>query len=48
MPADEANAIVQHCAKNGVMIGRNGNTIPDFAMSLFLRHPSFYKIQRQI
>ena len=28
MPADEANAIVQHCAKNGVMIGRNGNTIP--------------------
>ena len=39
MPADEANAIVQHCAKNGVMIGRNGNTIPGLCNVLIFAPP---------
>ena len=39
MPADEANAIVQHSAKNGVMIGRNGNTIPGLCNVLIFAPP---------
>ena len=39
MPADESNALVQHCAKNGVMIGRNGNTIPGLCNVLIFAPP---------
>ena len=39
MAADKANLIVQHCAKNGVMIGRNGNTIPGLCNVLILAPP---------
>ena len=39
MAADKANLIVQHCALNGVMIGRNGNTIPGLCNVLILAPP---------
>jgi len=39
MSAEEANTIVQHCAKNGVMIGRNGNTIPGLCNVLIFAPP---------
>ncbi len=39
MAAGKANLIVQHCAKNRVMIGRNGNTIPGLCNVLILAPP---------
>ena len=39
MSAERANTIVQHCAKNGVMSGRNGNPIPGLCNVLIFAPP---------